>query len=281
MPIAHGAVLARVPTAAVPVNHARPTIRAACHAGRAQRYRDQVDPIAGDRVHVQGVPISGYSARAPEAARGRILRVTVVGENVLHRPCKPAVAEIGTPELYRLIDDMFATMYVAEGVGLAANQVDVDLQLFVYDCHDDVGVRHVGHIVNPVLQPVPPRERRLVEESEGCLSVPGASFPLARASKAIVRGQDKDGNDLVIEGTGYFARCLLHETDHLNGLLYIDRLTKRERRSVLQEMGDVMADVFERRAARAREAGPPGTAGRNIPAEPPGAFRAKRISGNN
>lgn len=236
--------------------------------------------VFGNRVHVQGVPVDSYPAQAPEAAGGRALRVTVVGEDILHSPCKPAVAEFGTPELYRLVDDMFATMYVAEGVGLAANQVNFDLRLFVYDCHDTVGVRHVGHILNPVLQTVPARERRLVEEGEGCLSVPGASFRLARADKAVVHGQDKDGNDLLIEGTGYFARCLLHETDHLDGRLYIDRLSKRQRRSVLQEMNDVMADVFERRAARAREAGPPGIADRNMPAELPAAFRTRRINGN-
>ncbi|MFD5248074.1 peptide deformylase [Amycolatopsis sp. NPDC058340] len=196
-----------------------------------------------------------YPARAPEAARGEVLRVTVVGEEILHRPCTPARTEFGTPELSRLIDDMFVTMYVAAGCGLAANQVDVDLRLFVYDCFDDDGVRHVGHILNPTVDPLGSRERRLLDAHEGCLSVPGPSAALHREEKAVVRGQDKDGNELVIEGTGYFARCLLHETDHLDGLLYIDRLAKRRRRSVLQEMADVMEDVFAQRAERAREIG--------------------------
>ncbi|WP_436801071.1 peptide deformylase [Streptomyces coeruleorubidus] len=89
-----------------------------------------------------------YPERAPEASRGEVRRIMVVGEDILHQPCKPASAEFGTAELSQLIDDMF----VAEGVGLAADQVDVDLRLFVYDCPDGDGVRHVGHILNPVVE---------------------------------------------------------------------------------------------------------------------------------
>ncbi len=99
------------------------------------------------RVRVQGKPVDSYPTWAPEAARGKVLRVTVVGEDVLHRR-NADVTEFGTPELHTLIDDMFRTMYVAEGVGLAANQVGVDLRVFVYDCPDDDGVRHVGHVIN-------------------------------------------------------------------------------------------------------------------------------------
>jgi peptide deformylase len=213
-------------------------------------------PVTDRRVRVQGVPVDGgYPERAPEAALGQVLRVTVVGEDILHRPCAPALTEFGTQELYQLINDMFVTMYVAAGAGLAANQVDVDLRLFVYDCFDDDGVRHVGHILNPEVDSLALPERRLLDADEGCLSVPGPSAALHRDEQVVVRGSDKDGNELVIEGTGYFARCLLHETDHLNGLLYIDRLTKRRRRSVLQEMNTVMEDVFARRVTRAQEIG--------------------------
>ncbi|MEV6042067.1 peptide deformylase [Streptomyces sp. SID1034] len=213
-------------------------------------------PATDHRVRVQGVPVEGdYPVRAPESARGQVLRVTVAGEDILHRPCKPAAAEFGTPWLSQLIDDMFLTMYVAEGAGLAANQVDVDLRLFVYDCYDDDDVRHVGHVLNPVVDPVAPEERRLLDAGEGCLSVPGPTHDVHRAERAVVRGLDKDGKDVVIEGTGYFARCLLHETDHLNGLLYVDRLTKRQRRSVLREMDDVKDSVFARRAERAAALG--------------------------
>jgi peptide deformylase len=195
--------------------------------------------------------VDAYPALAPEAARGHVRRITVVGESILHQPCRPAT-EFGTAELERLIDDMFLTMYVAEGAGLAASQVDVDLRLFVYDCVDDDGVRHVGHILNPELELAPLKERRLLEADEGCLSVPGPRHPLFRDDKAVVRGLGKHGESVVIEGTGYFARCLLHETDHLNGIVYTDHLTKRQRNLVLQEMADVMDDVFAERRERAR-----------------------------
>jgi len=207
-------------------------------------------------VRVLGRPVAEFPAFAPEATRGRALRITVVGEEILHRPCRP-VTEFGTEVLERLIYDMFATMYVAEGAGLAANQVDVDLRLFVYDCFDDDGVRHVGYIVNPVLDPVDLKLRNLVEADEGCLSVPGPRHALARNDTTIVRGADLRGGPLVIEGTGYFARCLQHEVDHLDGRLYIDRLTKDERRSVLDEMAELRDRVFVRRRERARDLGLP------------------------
>ncbi|MQY13708.1 Peptide deformylase [Streptomyces sp. RB5] len=198
------------------------------------------------RVQVQGLPVSEYPELAPETVRGTPRRITVVGEDILRRRLKP-VTEFGTAELSRLIDDMFAANHIASGAAIAANQVDVDLQLFVWDMTDDWGVRHVGHIANPVLDDLPAEDRRLVEEREGCLSVPGPYRQVARPDHAVVRGQDKDGNPLVIEGRGYFARCLQHETDHLYGRLYIDRLTRRERASALREMAERQGDVFARR----------------------------------
>jgi peptide deformylase len=178
------------------------------------------------------------------------LRITVVGEDVLHRPCEPVTAaEFGTAELAALVEDMFRTMDVAEGAGLAANQVGVDLRLFVYDCRDESGRRHVGHVCNPVLEV--PEPRRLVEDREGCLSVPGPSMRLARPDHAVVRGQDVHGGPVTVEGRGYFARCLQHETDHLDGHLYLDRLPERTRRKALREMADKRDAVFARRAARA------------------------------
>ncbi|WP_420847703.1 peptide deformylase [Natronosporangium hydrolyticum] len=186
----------------------------------------------------------------PEATRGTVRRITVVGEDVLHRRCQP-VTEFGTDELATLIDDMFATMYAAEGVGLAANQVGVDLQLFVYDCADEQGVRHVGHIANPALDDLPAPDRTLEDGSEGCLSVPGPYRTVSRPDRAVVRGVDQHGAPMVLEGTGYFARCLQHETDHLFGRLYIDRLAAKERRSALREMAEQQEQIFTRRARRA------------------------------
>ncbi|EST30798.1 peptide deformylase [Streptomyces roseochromogenus] len=202
------------------------------------------------RVFVQGRPADYHPRHTPEARRGAVRRITEVGEGVLHKPCRD-VTEFG-PDLAALIDDMFLTLYVAEGAGLAANQVGVDLRLFVYDCPDDDGVRHVGHIINPVLE-TPTSGRRLLDEGEGCLSVPGAVMAVPRPDRAVVRGQDRDGRPVVIEGTGYFARCLIHETDHTNGYLYLDRLSKREKKDALRQMADRRDEVFARRAARAEE----------------------------
>ncbi|KOV72895.1 peptide deformylase [Streptomyces sp. AS58] len=212
------------------------------------------DTAQDRRVRVQGEPVNSFPRLAPEAERGEVRRITVVGEEILHRRCRE-VTEFGSAELAKLIDDMFATNQVAEGAGLAANQVDVDLQLFVWDITDDWGVRHVGHIANPVLDEVPAEHRRLVEEPEGCLSVPGPYRVVPRLDRAVVRGRDKDGDPLVIEGRGYFARCLQHETDHLRGHLYVDRLAQRERKAALREMRDTQDEVFARRAAVARQLG--------------------------
>ncbi|WP_163549514.1 peptide deformylase [Candidatus Frankia nodulisporulans] len=224
-------------------------------ASRTRHNHADQDP--DPRVRVLGEPVESYPVLPPETARGNPRRITVVGEPILHRPCQP-ITEFGTPELAALIDDMFASMYVAEGVGLAANQIDVDASLFVYDCTDDDGVRHVGHIANPVLEEPDPTERRLVKSDEGCLSVPGASQEVARLERAVVRGQDQTGAPLRLEGTGYFARCLQHETDHLNGSLYIDRLSSRGRRKVLKEMEEVRDEIFARRAERAAARQPAG-----------------------
>ncbi|MFC3999970.1 peptide deformylase [Nocardiopsis sediminis] len=204
------------------------------------------------RVRVQGEPVDAYPDLAPEAARGRVRRITVVGEDVLHRRNRDVAAEaFGTEELARLIDDMFVTMYVAEGVGLAGNQVGEDLRLFVYDCPDDDGIRNVGHIINPVLQERDPEANQLLVESEGCLSVPGPHADLPRAEHAVVHGFDKDGRALTLSGSGYFARCLQHETDHTLGRLYIDRLAARPRKKVLKQMNEMRNDVFARREANA------------------------------
>lgn len=203
-------------------------------------------------VRVLGELVESYPRHAPEAERGRVLRVTVAGEPILHRPLAPVTEDLyGSEKLATLIDDMFATLYVAEGVGLAANQVDVDLRLFVYDCPDDEGVRHVGHLCNPVLDDLPPDQRLLDEDEEGCLSVPGPYKTVARPHRAVARGFDMHGNALVIEGTGFFARCLQHESDHLDGHLYIDRLSKRDRKDALKQMEALREEVFARRAAKA------------------------------
>ena len=174
--------------------------------------------------------------------QGRIRPIVTVGADVLARPCRQ-VTEFDD-DLRQLVDDMFVTMHDAPGVGLAANQVGVDLAVFVIDCEDDDAGQLTGHVVNPVLE-VPDEGRELDVDEEGCLSVPGPSTDVPRASVAVVTGVDVTGAPVRLEGHGRAARCLQHETDHLNGLLYLDRLPKKVRRRVLAEYeagGDAFID---------------------------------------
>ena len=157
--------------------------------------------------------------------------IRIAGDPVLHNPTRE-ITEYDD-KLRTLVDDMFETMYAAEGVGLAANQIGLDLRLFVYDCPDDEGVRHKGVVVNPKLETseIPETMPDPDDDWEGCLSAPGESYPTGRAKWAKVTGFDVDGNPIEVEGTGYFARCLQHETDHLDGYLYLDRLVGRHARA--------------------------------------------------
>jgi peptide deformylase len=157
--------------------------------------------------------------------------ITYYGTDVLHRPCAPVTTF--DDDLRRLVDDMFASMHAANGVGLAANQIGVDARIFVYDCPDDTNRRQVGHVINPVLT-LPPAPRDLVEGPEGCLSIPGQHADVGRPGRATVTGVDVDGRPVTVEGTGELARCLQHEVDHLDGLLYVDRLPAKQRKRLLK-----------------------------------------------
>ncbi|MBA3574577.1 MAG: peptide deformylase [Actinomycetota bacterium] len=153
--------------------------------------------------------------------------ILVVGDPVLSTVTRPVTTFDG--ELRALVEDMFDTMAAAEGVGLAANQIGVDLRLFVYDCPDDYGLMFRGVVVNPVLETSerPESMPDPDDDWEGCLSVPGESFPTGRASWARVTGVDVDESPVSVEATGFLARCLQHETDHLDGMLFLDRLVGR------------------------------------------------------
>jgi len=157
--------------------------------------------------------------------------IRIVGDPVLHQPARPV--EKFDDELRALVDDMFDTNAAANGAGLAAPQIGVDLRVFVYDCPDDEGVRHRGVVVNPVLETgeIPETMPDPEDDWEGCLSVPGEAFPTGRAHWAKVTGSDVDGSPVEVEGTGFFARCLQHETDHLDGYLYLSRLIGRNARA--------------------------------------------------
>ncbi|MFE5938548.1 peptide deformylase [Streptomyces sp. NPDC056470] len=160
---------------------------------------------------------------------GHVRAMTLLGDPVLHAPCEP-VSDFG-PELARLIEDMFATMYAANGVGLAANQVGVGLRVFVYDCPDDEEVRHLGHLVNPRLVEA---DGDVIRGAEGCLSLPGLEAPTPRFDRAVVEGVLLDGTPARVEGTGFFARCLQHEADHLEGGVYADHVTGWRRSRLLR-----------------------------------------------
>ncbi|MFI6908407.1 peptide deformylase [Nonomuraea sp. NPDC050394] len=159
--------------------------------------------------------------------------ITIVGTPVLHTPCRPV--EHFDDDLARLVEDMFASMYAAKGVGLAANQIGVDLRVFVYDCPDADDVFRKGVIVNPRLELPPVKDRNLDTDDEGCLSVPGPRAVVGRPDLATCHGFDAAGEPVTVHGTGVLARCLQHETDHLNGMLYIDRLPAAARKAVMAE----------------------------------------------
>jgi peptide deformylase len=150
--------------------------------------------------------------------------ILVSGDPVLATAATP-VTEFGE-DLARLVADLFETCTAANGAGLAANQIGDGRSVFVYDCPDGSGHHLRGHVVNPVLETseLPGTEPDPRRDLEGCLSVPGERFPTGRAGWARVTGVDRHGDEVSVEGTGFFARCLQHEADHLAGRLYLSRL---------------------------------------------------------
>jgi peptide deformylase len=165
--------------------------------------------------------------------------IRIVGDPVLRTPTRQVTTF--DDDLRRLVDDLFETNTAANGAGLAANQIGADLRVFVYDVTDEEG-RHHGVIVNPTIETdgVPETMPDPEDDWEGCLSVPGELFPTGRANWARVTGFDADGNPVTAEATGFVARCFQHETDHLNGLLYLDRLVgrhAREAKRMLKQQG--------------------------------------------
>ncbi len=156
-----------------------------------------------------------------------ILPIRRMGDPVLREPSGDV--ETFDDFLKRLYEDMLETMYDAPGVGLAAPQVGLSLRFFVFDPRDGSGPHAVA---NPVLSGLEGSQ----EEDEGCLSIPGLWYPTTRALRARVDGQDLNGNPMTIEGEELVARIFQHETDHLEGTLFIDRLSKRDRRNALAEL---------------------------------------------
>ena len=154
--------------------------------------------------------------------------IRLFGDPVLRTEADPVVTF--DRELRQLVQDLEDTVREPGRAGVAAPQIGVSLRVFCYNV-DDV----VGHMVNPVLSDFEGTQ----DDEEGCLSVPGLAFPTPRAMSVLASGQDQHGEPLVIAGTGFLARALQHETDHLDGTLYIDTLTGDVRRQALRELRKV------------------------------------------
>ena len=156
-----------------------------------------------------------------------ILPIRRLGDPVLREPSQGV--EAFDDFLKRLYEDMLETMYDAPGVGLAAPQVGLSLRFFVFDAQDGSGPHAVA---NPVFS----RLEGSQEEEEGCLSIPGLWYPTTRAFRARIDGVDLEGHPISFEGEELAARIFQHETDHLAGTLFIDRLSKGDRRKALAEL---------------------------------------------
>jgi peptide deformylase len=162
-----------------------------------------------------------------------VLPIRLLGDPVLREPSSDV--ETFDELMRRLNQDMLETMYHAPGVGLAAPQIGLSLRFFVYDAEKGNGP---GGVANPVVSEL---EGEIVEE-EGCLSIPGLWYPTARAERVRVDGLDLEGKPITILAEGLLARIFQHETDHLNGMLFVDRLSEEDRRKAMsmlreQELG--------------------------------------------
>jgi peptide deformylase len=167
-----------------------------------------------------------------------IMPIRILGDPVLKAPTKPV--ERFDAALDRLIQDMFETMYDAPGVGLAAPQVGLSLKLFVFDD----GSTGPMAVANPELAEA---TDEMVVEEEGCLSIPGPFYPTERSARIVCRGQDVAGKSIELTGEGLLARIFQHETDHLNGFLFIDRLEEHGRKEVLAELRRIELGLSEPR----------------------------------
>jgi peptide deformylase len=152
------------------------------------------------------------------------------GVSVLQKPAAP-VTEL-TDDLQKLIDDMIETMYAAPGIGLAATQIDVPLRVCVIDL--SVGKR--GGELHVLINPEFVERDGMQLEEEGCLSVPGFTATVARPQRAVVRARDRQGAERIVESTGLLARALQHEIDHLDGILFLDRLRGIKRDLIVRKI---------------------------------------------
>ena len=153
--------------------------------------------------------------------------IRTIGDPVLRTACEPITTVDET--VRSLVTDLLETVDAEGRAGLSANQIGVSLRAFSWNIDDEI-----GYVLNPRLVEI--SEEEYQDGDEGCLSVPGLWFPTKRAWYARVVGEDLDGNEVVVEGTELMARCLQHETDHLDGKLFLDRLERSVRKKAMRMM---------------------------------------------
>ena len=175
--------------------------------------------------------------------------IRLFGDPVLRTPAEPVVDF--DAELRRLVADLTDTMREKNGAGLAAPQLGVGLRVFTFDV-DDV----LGHLVNPVLDFPDEQEQ---DGPEGCLSIPGLYFDTKRRLNVVAKGFNAYGDPVQIVGTGLMARCVQHETDHLDGVLFLDRLDPTGRKAALRAIRQ--ADWYDEAAPPTVKVSPHGPLG--------------------
>ena len=151
--------------------------------------------------------------------------IRLFGDPVLTTPASLVVDF--DKELRVLVKDLTDTMLEAPGAGLAAPQIGVPLRVFVWDIDEAI-----GHLINPTLD----LSEEMQDGEEGCLSFPALSYETPRAFRAVAKGFNMYGEPITVEGTELLARCLQHETDHLDGIVFIDRLSKEDRKRAMKEI---------------------------------------------
>ncbi|MCH1570918.1 MAG: peptide deformylase [Longimicrobiales bacterium] len=167
--------------------------------------------------------------------------IVYMGDPVLRT--EAAEVTVFDDNLRALVRDMFETMYHADGIGLAAPQIGLSTRIIVVDLRrqdeDDPEPQRIA-IVNPV---VTWESKEVEKQTEGCLSIPGLEEVVRRPAEVRVEGQDPDGNDIVIEADDLFGRALQHEIDHIDGILFVDRVSPLKRRMLLKKWKKIEAEA--------------------------------------
>lgn len=168
-----------------------------------------------------------------------VLEIRQYPDPVLKGKCRPV--ENITPDIHKLIDDMIETMYDAPGVGLAAPQVGIPIRLTVIDVSSDEEKHPVLVLINPEIISYEGE----IEEEEGCLSVKGYYADVRRYEKVRVRAHDRNGNVVEVDGEGLLSRALQHELDHLDGVVFVDRLSPLKRELFKRKLKKMMQEEAE------------------------------------